>query len=241
MQSKRLAIQSTTPRRHVEQGNGGLTMDESDKQEIRRNVAEKTGLPTMTMVQGEAAEKFKEFMEIIIPEDEWDEHLEDTPRRVAESRLEEIFRGFHEDPREHLSTTFSDVEQYEGDAGWVIVDGIQVQSMCAHHFLPIRGHAHVGYIPTEEAVGLSKLARVVDGYARRPQVQERLTNQVANAVHEELEPHSTVVVIEAEHGCMSVRGVQEPHSMTRTSALRGEAREENHIKEEFFDLVGDSV
>lgn len=171
--------------------------------------------------------------------DTGDEHLADTPRRVADSRIDELFVGLEEDPREYLKTTFENIGQHQGDAGWVIVDNIQVQSMCAHHFLPFRGEAHVGYIPREEAVGLSKLARVVNGYARRPQVQERLTNQIANAVHEELDPLATIVVIEAEHECMSLRGVQEPHTMTRTSALRGKARKEEHIKQEFFDLVGD--
>ena len=167
-----------------------------------------------------------------------DEHMEDTPRRIVESRREELFRGLKEDPSKYLETTFSDIEQYEGDAGWVIEKGIQVQSMCAHHFLPFRGEAYVGYIPRTEAVGLSKLARVVNGYARRPQVQERLTNQIATTIHEELDTHSTIVVIEAEHECMSLRGVQEPHTTTITSALRGAARDEPHIKEEFMDLVG---
>lgn len=184
---------------------------------------------------------FKEFMEALGLDVEGDEHMRETPRRVVDSRFDEIFRGLHEDPRDHLETTFSDVEQYEGDAGWVIQTDIQVQSMCAHHFLPIRGVAHVGYIPQNEVVGLSKLARVVDGYARRPQVQERITNQVATAVHEGLDAHSTIVVIEAEHGCMSLRGVQEPHSTTTTSALRGEARDSPHVKEEFLSLLGDSL
>lgn len=187
-----------------------------------------------------ARHHFEKFMEALDLDVDDDEHLEDTPERVARSRIDELFRGLDEDPREHLDTTFSDVKQYEGDAGWVIVDGIQVQSMCAHHFLPFRGQAHVGYIPQEKVVGLSKLARVVDGFARRPQVQERLTNQIADAVHKRLDPLATVVVVEAEHECMSLRGVQEPESMTRTSALRGRAREEDHIKEEFFALVGDS-
>lgn len=170
-----------------------------------------------------------------------DEHLEETAKRVADSRFDELFRGLREDPKERLSTTFSSPEGRTTDAGLVIVDGIQVQSMCAHHFLPFRGKAHVGYIPDGEVVGLSKLARVVDGYARRPQVQERLTNQVADAIHDELSPEATIVVVEAEHECMSLRGVQEPETMTRTSALRGKARREEHIKQEFFDLVGDNV
>lgn len=170
-----------------------------------------------------------------------DEHMVDTPSRVARSRIEELFSGLQEDPTKYLETTFEEIGTYQGDSGWVIVDGIQVQSTCAHHFLPFRGEAHVGYIPAGEAVGLSKIARVVDGYARRPQVQERLTNQVANAIHENLDPVATIVVIEAEHQCMSLRGVQEPHSTTRTSALRGAAHPsengEAHLKEEFFNLV----
>lgn len=185
-----------------------------------------------------AEHHFAKFMECL-GLDLDDEHLEETPRRVALSRLEELFRGLKEDPSVHLDKTFSNIGQYRGDAGWVIVDNIQVESMCAHHFLPFRGEAHVGYIPTDEAVGLSKLARVVDGYSRRPQVQERLTNQIANAVHQKLDPLACIVVIEAEHECMSLRGVQEPHTMTRTSALRGKAREEKHLKDEFFDIVGD--
>lgn len=166
------------------------------------------------------------------------EHLEDTPERVVKSRLEELFRGIHEAPRDHLKTTFEDMGQYNGDAGWVVVDGISVKSMCSHHMLPFRGQAHVGYVPREQAVGLSKLSRVVDGYARRPQVQERLTNQIANAIHQELDPLAVAVVIEAEHECMCLRGVEEPGSMTRTSALRGLVREDNHMRKEFFDLVG---
>jgi GTP cyclohydrolase I len=120
---------------------------------------------------------------------------------------------------------------------FVIVDDIQVESMCSHHFLPFRGRAHVGYIPDEEVVGLSKLARVVQGYARRPQVQERLTNQIADAIHDELNPKAVVVFIKATHLCMSCRGVEEAYSATRTTALRGEAKSEPHIKDEFFSML----
>lgn len=184
---------------------------------------------------------FAKFMESLGLDVFEDEHLYETPERVARSRMNELFAGLDEDPREHLKKTFSAPDSGTRDAGFVIVDGISVQSMCAHHFLPFRGQAHIGYIPNNEVVGLSKLARVTDGYARRPQVQERLTNQIADAVHEELEPIATIVVVEAEHECMSLRGVQEPHTMTRTSALRGKARDEEHIKQEFFALLGGSV
>ena len=186
---------------------------------------------------------FKKFMESLGLDPESDEHLKETPRRVVDSRFDEIFRGLDENPREHLDTTF---EASSDNASFVIVDGIQVQSTCAHHFLPFRGQAHIGYIPDGEEVGLSKLARVTKGYARRPQVQERLTSQIADAIHEELEPVATIVVIEAEHECMTLRGVQEPNTMTRTSALRGRAHPDDEdyepgIKNEFFDLVGDTA
>jgi len=182
---------------------------------------------------------FQKFMEAIGLEDwEEDEHLQDTPRRVADSRRDELFKGLDEDPKEYLSTTFTDAGQHQGDAGWVIEDEIQVQSMCAHHFLPFRGVAHVGYVPQDKVVGLSKLSRVVDGYARRPQVQERLTNQVADAIQDVLDPKATIVVMEAEHECMSLRGVQEPHTTTRTAAIRGEARENSDLKQEFYQILG---
>jgi GTP cyclohydrolase I len=161
------------------------------------------------------------------------EHLDETPRRVAESRVEELFAGLWVDPRRHLETTFDS----DGSHEMVIVDGIDVASMCAHHFLPFRGQAHIGYVPGDEIVGLSKFSRVVDDYARRPQVQERLTTQIADAVDEELDPQAVIVCLEAEHECMALRGVQEPNAMTRTSALRGKAREDPALREEFFDLV----
>lgn len=163
------------------------------------------------------------------------EHLERTPERLAKSRAYELFDGLREDPREYLSRTFEDNESISDQ--FVIVDNIQVESVCAHHFLPFRGRAHVGYIPDEEVVGLSKLARVVRGYSRRPQVQERLTNQIADAIHDELKPNAVVVFIRAEHECMSCRGIEEAHSATRTTALRGDARDEPHIKDEFFQML----
>lgn len=163
------------------------------------------------------------------------EHLEETPHRLAKSRAYELFGGLTEDPRSHLEQTFEDTESVSDQ--FVIVDNIQVESMCAHHFLPFRGRAHVGYIPDEEVVGLSKLARVVRGYSRRPQVQERLTNQIADAIHEELDPVAVIVFLRAEHECMSCRGIEEAHSSTRTTALRGRARDEEHIKDEFFQML----
>jgi len=163
------------------------------------------------------------------------EHLKETPARVARSRAYELFGGLREDARAPLKQTFKDSESVSDQ--FVIVDNIQVESVCSHHLMMFRGKAHVGYIPDEEVVGLSKLARVVDRYARRPQVQERLTNQIADAIHQELEPVAVVVFINAQHECMSCRGIEEAHSSTRTTALRGKAREEEHIKNEFFSML----
>lgn len=181
-----------------------------------------------------AKHHFEQFMKAIGADPEGDEHLEDTPRRVVDSRMDEIFRGIDEDPKDHLRTAF---EEGAGD-GFVIVDNIEVQSMCGHHFLPFHGHAHIGYIPDGKIVGLSKFARLVDGYARRPQVQERLTSQVADAIKEVLDPRAVLVLIECEHECMTCRGVQDPYSMTRTSEIRIDDDMDKHsIKQEFFQMV----
>lgn len=180
-----------------------------------------------------AAYHFHRFMECLGLDTE-DQHLQDTPRRVAKAYENELFAGLDKDPEDVLTTTFS--EGVEEDL--VIVDNIQVKSLCAHHFLPFTGKAHVGYIPGDEIVGLSKIARLVDMYARRPQVQERLTSQIADALYEHLDAIAVVVVVEAEHECMSHRGVSEPESMTRTSALRGAAENKEDIKQEFMELAG---
>lgn len=185
--------------------------------------------------QSKAEYHFRQFMHHIGLDPNESEHLRETPRRVAESRQDDLFKGLDENPRDHLSTTFEDYGNDDGDAGWVIVDNIEVKSMCAHHFLPITGVAHVGYIPQDEVVGLSKLSRVVEGYSRRPQVQERLTNQVANAVHEELDPVVTVATVIADHECMSCRGVREPHSSTRTTAVRGD--KSGNLEQKFYQLL----
>ncbi len=147
--------------------------------------------------------------------------LRDTPARVARSYAE-LLAGMDQDPREILSATF-DV----GHEELVLVKDIEVWSLCEHHLLPFIGFAHVGYIPRENGhvTGLSKIARLVDVYARRPQVQERLTTQIADALTESLEPRGVIVVIEAEHLCMSMRGVRKGGAKTITSAVRGQLRD----------------
>lgn len=166
-----------------------------------------------------------------IGEDPAREGLEDTPRRIAEMYAE-VFSGMHSDPREHLSVGF-EVAHDE----MVLLRDIPFYSMCEHHFLPFLGHAHVGYIPEGRVVGISKLARVVEGYARRPQIQEQLTSQIAEAIMETLEPDGVAVVIEAEHLCMTMRGVRKPGSRMMTSAMRGQFKRSSVTRSEFLALV----
>ncbi len=154
---------------------------------------------------------------VAVGEDPDRDGLKDTPDRMARA-YREMFSGLHEDPREVLSARF-DIGHQE----MVLVKDIPLYSMCEHHLLPFHGVAHVGYIPGEDGyvTGLSKLARLVEGYARRPQVQERLTQQVADALVEKLGARGVIVVIEAEHLCMSMRGIRKPGAVTQTSAVRG--------------------
>ena len=163
--------------------------------------------------------KIEEGVRLILEgvgEDPDREGLRETPARVARM-YEEVFAGLAQDPAVHFEKTFD-----EHCNEMVLVRDISFYSMCEHHLLPFYGRAHVGYIPRGGVVtGLSKLARLVEGYARRPQVQERLTAQIADAIDEVLEPQGVIVVIEAEHMCMSMRGISKPGSSTVTSALRG--------------------
>ncbi|GAA3169910.1 MULTISPECIES: GTP cyclohydrolase I FolE [Nonomuraea] len=159
------------------------------------------------------------------------EHLADTPKRVARAYAEML------EPREFDLTTFPNEEGYDE---LVLVRDIPVQSLCEHHLLPFQGVAHVGYLPGDRILGLSKLARVVELFARDLQVQERLTKQVADWLQQHLSPKGVGVVIEAEHLCMSMRGVRVPGSRTVTSALKGTLREDARSRQEFFALTGQS-
>ena len=167
-----------------------------------------------------------------IGEDPEREGLKETPARVARMYTE-IFRGLAEDPREHLNVQFSAAHEE-----MVLVRDIPVYSMCEHHLVPFYGKAHVAYIPKGGKVtGLSKLARVVEGFAKRPQLQERLTSQVADSIMEVLNPHGVIVVIEAEHMCMTMRGVKKAGSMTVTSAVRGLFQSKQATRAEAFALI----
>ncbi|MFD8222605.1 GTP cyclohydrolase I FolE [Streptomyces massasporeus] len=158
---------------------------------------------------------------IAVGEDPDREGLRETPSRVARA-YKEIFAGLWQQPEDVLTTTF-DI----GHDEMVLVKDIEVYSTCEHHLVPFRGVAHVGYIPATSGkiTGLSKLARLVDVFARRPQVQERLTTQIADSLMEILEPRGVIVVVECEHMCMSMRGIRKPGAKTLTSAVRGQLRD----------------
>src|ERR687887_474071 len=160
--------------------------------------------------------------------------VRDTPQRVARM-YEEITAGLRSDPTDVLEVLFE-----EGHDELVMVRDIPLYSICEHHLLPFVGKAHVAYIPNErgQITGLSKLARLVDGLARRPQVQERLTSQVADALVERLDPRGGLVVLEAEHLCMSMRGVRKPGAITVTSAVRGQFRDSMSTRMEAMNLLG---
>ena len=170
---------------------------------------------------------------LAIGEDPDRDGLRDTPARVARS-LAEQFAGLRQTPEDVLTSVF-DAEHDE----MVLVKDIEVFSSCEHHLTPFHGYAHVGYIPNEKGqiTGLSKLARLVDIYARRPQVQERMTSQIADALMRILEPRGVIVVIEAEHLCMTMRGVRKPGAKTVTSAVRGDFRDSDKTRAEAMSLI----
>lgn len=157
--------------------------------------------------------------------------LEETPARVA-CMYAELFSGLHTDPARHLKKTFT--ENYDE---LVLVRDIPFNSICEHHLLPFMGVAHVGYLPRNEVAGLSKLARVVDDISRRPQVQERMTHQIADLMHNELDAKGVVVVLEATHTCMTIRGVCKPGCLTITSAVRGLFKTNQSSRAEAMALI----
>lgn len=159
------------------------------------------------------------------------EGLKETPSRVARMYAE-MFSGLHEDPRIHLQKFFT--EQYDEV---VLVRDISFNSMCEHHMLPFMGLAHIGYMPNGRVIGLSKLARVVEVVARRPQVQERMTETIANLLLEELEAKGVAVIIEATHTCMTIRGIRKPGSLCVTSAMKGIFRSNLSSRSEMMNLI----
>ena len=188
-------------------------------------------------LQGENREKaekiaghFEEIMRIMGLDIE-DPHLHETPRRVGRMFME-IFRGL-QDQHQPPITCFPNLEGY---SNIVMVKDIDFFSMCSHHMIPFFGKAHVAYIPGEKIVGLSKIARIVEFYSRRPQLQERLTEQIIDFFQKKLDPIGVIAVLEARHLCMEMRGVEKPGALTTTSAIRGHFRDKS-AREEFLDLL----
>lgn len=168
---------------------------------------------------------------LAVGEDPDREGLLETPDRVARA-YQELFSGLHTDPREPLQKTFT--EKYDE---MVLVKNIELHSVCEHHLLPFFGHAHVGYLADGKVVGLSKLARAVEALSRRPQVQERLTDELADLIMEELQPKGVGVIVEATHTCMTIRGVRKSDAQCTTSAMRGAFRAYQSTRAEFVSLV----
>ena len=161
------------------------------------------------------------------------EGLLDTPARVARS-YRELFAGYDADPRGYLERTFEEVGGYDE---LVVLRDIRFVSFCEHHMLPVVGRAHVGYLPRQRVVGISKLARVVRGFARRLQIQEKMTAEIAEAIQEVLNPYGVGVVVEAEHSCMTLRGVNAPGAQLTTSRLVGVVRDDPRTRQEFLRLA----
>jgi len=161
------------------------------------------------------------------------EGLLETPKRVVNA-YRELFAGYEADPREYLERTFEEVGGYDE---LVVLRDIRVVSFCEHHMLPFLGKAHVGYLPSDRVVGISKLARVVNGFARRLQIQEKLTAEIADAIQDILKPRGVGVVLVSEHSCMTMRGVNTPGSRLTTSSLLGVVRDDPRTRQEFLELV----
>src|SRR5690606_462726 len=162
------------------------------------------------------------------------EGLRDTPARVVRA-YEEYFAGYGSDPTEILARTFAEVAGYDERVG---MKDIRFESHCEHHMAPIIGRAHIGYLPSSRVVGISKLARLVQAYAKRLQIQEKMTVQIANALHDVLQPKGVAVVIEASHQCMTTRGVHEPGASLVTSRMLGAFRESPATRQEFLGIIG---
>jgi GTP cyclohydrolase I len=203
----------------------------ADLGSISGELTEENGASRQSPVDTARIERAVREILAAVGEDPSREGLRDTPARVARMYAE-LFSGLHDDPRVHLRKFFT--EKYDE---MVLVRDISFNSMCEHHLMPFTGVAHVGYIPNGKVVGLSKLARVVESVSRRPQVQERMTEDIANLLIEELDVKGVAVVIEATHSCMTVRGVRKPGSICVTSAMKGIFRSNLSSRSEVMQLI----
>jgi GTP cyclohydrolase I len=198
---------------------------------ISGELADENGAPTPSPVDQPRIERAVREILAAVGEDPDREGLRETPARVARMYAE-LFSGLHDDPRVHLRKFFT--EKYDE---MVLVRDISFNSMCEHHMLPFTGVAHIGYVPNGKVVGLSKLARVVESVSHRPQVQERMTEEIANLLISELDVKGVAVVIEATHSCMTIRGVRKPGSICVTSAMKGIFRSNLSSRSEVMTLI----
>jgi len=194
----------------------------------------KTPKPAEPRPSREEAEAAVRTLLLWTGDDPTREGLRDTPARVARA-YEDWFSGYNEDPEEFLKRTFEEVEGYDD---MVVLKDIRFESHCEHHLAPIIGRAHIGYLPNNKVVGISKLARVVEAYARRLQVQEKMNAQIAHCIQTVLEPKGVAVVIEATHQCMTTRGVHKTGVTMVTSAMHGEFRKNPLTRREFLSVIG---
>ena len=204
-------------------------MSQSSKAPLRKPVVVKDERPSR-----EEAEAAIRTLLRWAGDDPTREGLRDTPERVARA-YEDWFSGYNEDPEEYLLRTFEEVEGYDD---MIVLKDIRFESHCEHHLAPIIGRAHVGYLPTNKVVGISKLARVVEAFARRLQVQEKMNAQIAHCIDTVLQPRGVAVVIEATHQCMTTRGVHKTGVSMVTSAMHGEFRKNPLTRREFLSVIG---
>ncbi len=191
----------------------------------------------MSKVTREEAEKAIETLLGWIGEDPSREGLRKTPKRVA-AAYEDWFKGYQDDPEDFLNKTFSEVEGYDE---MVVLKDIRYESHCEHHMAPIIGRVHVGYLPNKKVIGISKLARVVESYAKRLQVQERMTAQIANCIQNTLKPKGVGVIVEGTHQCMTTRGIRKSGVSMITSQLLGDFRTDQSTRIEFLNIIGRQV
>jgi len=191
----------------------------------------------VSKVTREEAEKAIETLLGWIGEDPSREGLRKTPKRVA-AAYEDWFKGYQDDPEDFLNKTFSEVEGYDE---MVVLKDIRYESHCEHHMAPIIGRVHVGYLPNKKVIGISKLARVVESYAKRLQVQERMTAQIANCIQNTLKPKGVGVIVEGTHQCMTTRGIRKSGVSMITSQLLGDFRTDQSTRIEFLNIIGRQV
>jgi GTP cyclohydrolase I len=208
-----------------------MTIDQAAKGVLRRDAPKTVARPTREEAEAAVATLIR-----WAGDDPAREGLEGTPDRVVRS-YEEFYAGYTQDPEEILRTTFEETEGYDE---MVVLRDITFQSHCEHHMVPIIGKANIAYLPSKRVVGISKLARVVEAYAKRLQIQEKMTAQIANAINDVLKPKGVAVVVEAEHQCMTTRGVHKPGVGMVTSTMLGAFREDGSTRREFLAIIGKS-